>query len=265
MNRLPLQDQASEKAIRDAYGKGTLYDPSRICWPVDSRGTDYVDRLLQLRFALVAKYYKGGRLVDLCCASGVHVVDLAEGVDQAIGVDFSERYLSAAAELAASKGRRNVEFVQADARQLPLASGSVDLLYTFSSLYAIPRAEEVIAEIGRALRPGACAILDVGNRRSINAFVTRYYTDWPALQPLTLEAMHRAIRDAGLVIVEHRRCQILPLWADRPSWMWPLLHPFWKNLLRRRVSGRMLDEWVSSLPILRAFAFRHIVVVRKPS
>ena len=69
----------------------------------------------------------------------------------------------------------------------------------------------------------------------------------------------------GLSVIEHRAFQILPLWADRPGWLWPLLHPKWKKLMAHRVRGRMIDEWISNLPGLKSLAFRHIIVAEKRS
>jgi ubiquinone/menaquinone biosynthesis C-methylase UbiE len=212
----------------------------------------------------VAEYDQGGLLVDLCCASGEHLAGLAGArQDRSVGVDFSARYLERAREVASGHGSRRTTFVQGDARALPLASGSVSLLYSLSALYAIPDAEAAIAEIGRVLATGGTAILDLGNTRSLNVWCLRYYTEWPPIQPLTLSQIRHAVGRAGLQVVRHRRYQLLPLWADRPGWLRPLLHPKWAALLKRRWRGRMLDEWVSSLPLLRAFAFRHVIVCRK--
>jgi ubiquinone/menaquinone biosynthesis C-methylase UbiE len=253
---------APDDTIRKAYREGSLYSTSKICRTMEGRAEEYVDRLLEERFALVSKFYTGGLLVDLCCATGSHLVKMAANVDRAVGIDFTARYVAEAARLAGTDGRR-VSFIQADARQLPLASSSVDFLYCFSSLYAIPRAADVVGEVGRLLKGGGHAVLDFGNRRSLNVFCLSYYTDWPPVQPLTLTEIHEALSRAGLEVVRHRRFQLLPLWADRPAWLWPLLHPVWKDILKRRVFGRMLDEWISSLPVLRAFAFRHLIVCRK--
>lgn len=250
--------------IRAAYREGEVYDTSKICKKIATNATEYADRLLEERFAMVSEYYDGGRLVDLCCATGSHLLEIAGSVERAIGIDFSERYLAEAAQQAASHAG-HVSFVQADARRIPLANGSVDALYCFSSLYAIPDAAAVVAEVGRVLKTGGRAVLDFGNRRSLNVYCLRYYTEWPPVQPLTLDEIHGALSSAGLEIVRHRRFQLLPLWAGRPSWLWPILHPFWKDVFKRRVGGKMLDEWVSSLPVLRAFAFRHVIVCRKGS
>jgi hypothetical protein len=53
------------------------------------------------------------------------------------------------------------------------------------------------------------------------------------------------------------------MWGDRPWWLKPLLHPVWTRLLAIRIKGRMLDEWISSLPLLRRFAFRHVLLCEK--
>lgn len=253
-----------ERAIRAAYESGDLYHPSRICRTLQHDAAEYADRLLLDRIALVRHYHRDGRLVDLCCATGAHLVEVTrDRTAVAIGVDLSERYLAAARELAAAQGLARVSFTQADARALPFSDRSIACLFCFSALYAIPNAAAVVHEVGRVLDRGGHAVLDFGNRRSLNVFCLKYYPEWPPIQPLTLRQIHQSIAAAGLEIVEHRRFQLLPLWAGKPSWLRPLLHPAWKSIMKRRCLGRMIDEWISSLPVLRAFAFRHVIVCRK--
>jgi hypothetical protein len=67
----------------------------------------------------------------------------------------------------------------------------------------------------------------------------------------------------NISVIEHRAFQILPLWAGRPRWLWPLLHPGWKRIMRKRLHGKMIDEWVSGLHCLKSYAFRHLVVLEK--
>lgn len=261
----PASPADTDAQVRSAYERGTLYDVSRICLQVRRDAAEYVERLLADKLDTIAAAYRGGTLVDLCCATGAHAIDLSRHAERVIGVDFSARYLDKGQEQARAEQRDNVTFVQADARSLPLASNSVDTLYCLSSLYAIPRAVEAVKEVGRVLRPGGRAVLDFGNRRSLNAFCLGYYTEWPPVHPMTLAEIRAALRDAGLIEEQRRRFQLLPLWADRPPWLWPLLHPGWKSVLKVRIGGRMLDEWLCRLPVLRGFAFRHLVVCRKGS
>jgi len=254
----------ADQITRAAFSKGSVYEPSRICRRIDRHAPDYAGQLLQDRFDLVAAFNSGGTLVDLCCAAGSHLVDISPDSARAIGIDFAERYLETAKAAALAARRDNVAFVQGDAHQLPLATGSVDLLYCFSALYAIPRVEDVVSEVGRVLRPGGHAVLDFGNRRSLNAYCATFYTELAPLHLLSVRGIRGVVTRAGLSVVKHRRFQLLPLWADRPSWLWPLLHPRWKTLMKHRIFGRMVDEWLSTVPILRAFAFRHVLVCRKP-
>lgn len=260
----PDAAEQAEQDVRAKFERSETYEPSRICRRIDRSAPDYAGQLLLDRFDLVAKYNNGGTVVDLCCAAGSHLVDISPDAHRAIGVDFATRYLETGRDTAAAAGRENVSFVQADARQLPFASGTVDLLYCFSALYAIPKAEDAVREAGRVLRPGGHAILDFGNGRSLNAYCAHFYPEFTTLHTLTVRQIRAAVRASGMTVVEHRRFQLLPLWADRPSWLWPLLHPRWKSIMKRRVFGRMLDEWCSMLPIFRAFAFRHVLVCRKP-
>jgi SAM-dependent methyltransferase len=253
----------ADRVTRAVFSKGSVYEPSRICRRIERDAPDYAGQLLLDRFDMVAAFNNGGTLVDLCCASGSHLVDISPDATRAIGIDFAERYLETGKATALAAGRDNVAFLQGDARQLPLASGSVDTLYCFSALYAIPRVEEVVAEVGRVLRPGGHAVLDFGNRRSLNAYCGTFYTDLAPLHLLSVGEIRGLVRRAGLSIVKHRRFQLLPLWAGRPEWLWPLLHPRWKTVMKRRIFGRMLDEWLSMMPILRSFAFRHVLVCRK--
>jgi hypothetical protein len=51
--------------------------------------------------------------------------------------------------------------------------------------------------------------------------------------------------------------------ADAPKWLKPLLWSGWTRLLAKQINGKMLDEWISNLPVLKLFAFRHIFVCEK--
>lgn len=229
---------------------------------MDEDAPDFVGRLLADRIATVRQYYAGGRALDLCCATGEHLLALSGAIENGIGLDFSHRYITSAKETTAKRAIANVDFVQGDAKAMPFKDQEFGLVYSFSSLYAIPRVEVAIGEVARVLRPGGVAVLDFGNRRSLNNYCLRYY-DWPPIFPITVGDMDRALRRSGLSILRRRCYQLLPLWADKPRWLTPLLHPLWARAMSRRVGGRMVDEWISSLPGFRQLAFRHLIVCKK--
>ena len=252
-------------SIKAAYENGQLYKSETICAEADRDAPEYAHRLLWEKHEMIRRNLRPGTLLDLCCATGVHLIGFAPLVQEGIGIDFTAAFIEKARADATALGLSNLRFEIGDAKALALSDNAVDTVYSLSALYVIPGVEQVIAEIARVLRPGGRCILDLANSQSINSFCIKYYTEWPPSYHLPVSAMHALLARNGLTIVEHRAFQILPLWADRPAWLWPLLHPAWKTIMSRRVGGRMIDEWVSNLPLANRFAFRHLIVAQKGS
>lgn len=228
----------------------------------------YTDELLRVRLAMVREHARDAMVLDVCCATGVHLLSFSNIIRQGVGLDFSEPYIQRANENKKASGATNVEFVCGDACAMPFQSDSFDVVYSFSALYAIPEVHKVIGEISRVLKPGGTCILDLGNRFSLNAIVGRAYLDqgWTPMFLLSLPAMYNMLREHKLAIRDHRAFQIFPLWgADRPAWLKPLLWKDWTRLLEKRVKDRMLDEWISRLPLLKYVAFRHVFICEKSS
>lgn len=248
---------------RAAFENGVLYTSSNISRSGRDAGDDFVDRLLRVKLQTVETNLRGGVLVDLCCATGLHLARFA-AQPQRIGIDFSMPFLAAARTNAATQCVGSITFIAADARALPLQGGSVTTLYSLSSLYVVPDIHHVIAEIARVLHDGGRCILDLGNAQSINAYCVRnYYKELPQSHYLRVKDMRALLSANGLHVIEHRAFQLLPLWAGRPKWLWPLLHPAWKRVMAYTIRGRMLDEWLSSNWLFRRFAFRHLMVCEK--
>jgi ubiquinone/menaquinone biosynthesis C-methylase UbiE len=226
----------------------------------------YVDELLRVRLAMVRGRARDAMILDVCCATGVHLLSFKDVIRHGIGLDFSGPYIQRAKENKDASGATNIEFVCDDAFAMPFQCNSFDVAYSFSALYAIPDVEKVIGEISRVLRPGGTCILDLANQYSLNAIVGRAYLDqgWTPMFLLSLPAMYNMLREHKLSIREHHAFQILPLWgADRPAWMKPFLWKGWTRLLVKFFKGKMLDEWISSLPGLKLLAFRHVFVCEK--
>lgn len=265
--RHPANSQDSEspveRRIRDAYEADVIYKVENVCIRPQGRAEEYADRLLEDKIEIVRRHVKPGLLVDLCCATGEHLFSLADLSGDCLGIDFSRPFIQKARDEALQRGYTHIRFEVGDAKALPLGDASVATLYSLSALYAIPDIGKVFAEIGRVMRPGGRCILDLANSRSLNAICVREYTELPPTFHLTVAQMDSLCAKNDLRIIERRRFQLLPLWAGKPRWLWPLLHPAWKRVMSRRIRGRMLDEWLCRLPILRNFAFRHILVCEK--
>ena len=252
---------------RSQFEGSALYPADTICRRQIGHSKEYADRLLFEKLETVRRNIQPGLLVDLCCATGEHIWSVKPDGMVAVGLDFSMTYLGEAERRRRSMGDKNVLFIGADARHLPCRTGSIGTLYSLSALYVIPDIDQVIREVARVLRLGGRCVLDLGNRNSLNSFCIRNYYrgDVATNYHISVTEMERLCAGNGLKIIEHRTFQILPLWAGRPWWLWPLLHPIWKRLLGSRIAGRMIDEWICALPGLRRLAFRHLLVCEKCS
>ncbi len=227
----------------------------------------YSDILLRIRLEMVRSYAKHLSVLDVCCATGQHLMDFAGEAQTCTGIDFSLPYLQKAGEYKNTKDLKNTYYACSDARQLPFRANSFDVAYSFSSLYVIPGVNDVISEIARVLKPGGKCVLDLGNLYSLNVIVINAYhkeLGWAQHYAISVATMKRMIHQVGLRIVEHRAFQILPLWGgDRPRWLKVFLLPVWTQVLSRQVKAKTLDEWISNLPVFKSFAFRHVFLCEK--
>jgi len=225
-------------------------------------GVSYAAKITAFRRKLILESYHHGLVLDLCCGTGDFLVDIAPQVQKGIGVDFSQELVDIA--LSRARNQANVFFCVGNARTIPLRTESVALLFSFSSLYYIPRVENVVTECARVLEKTGTAILEFGILHSLNTIVCKSYPDLAVPCHVSLSAACRMVEGAGLTIVDDFAFQFLPLWGRKPRWLRPLLHPYWTRLLSLETrNGDMLDQRVSSSRLLRKFAFRHIMVCKK--
>jgi SAM-dependent methyltransferase len=105
-----------------------------------------------------------GRVLDLGCGFGRHLLALRERGLAAVGLDRSPALLARARELA--DGRLRGRLVRGDFRALPFGAGSFDaLLMLFSSFgyFADDENARVLEQVARVLRPGGLAVFDLMN------------------------------------------------------------------------------------------------------
>ena len=253
-----------ERETRSRYsGDNGVYQPETISHLPDDRLFGFSENLLRFKLGIVRQMAAGAALLDIGCGNGLHAIELARYASKVDGVDYSENFISYARSLARERGVSNVNFSCANARSLPHAADSFDVAYCFAALYYMPSPLDVITEIARVLKPGGKCVLEFGNVYSLNTIVCKYYPELAKGCHIPVGEMTGILRRAGLIIERHHSFQLLPMWADRPWWLRPLLHPAVTRALSKQIHGRMLDERISSLPLLKNFAFRHLFVARK--
>lgn len=170
------------------------------------------------------------RVLDLGCGAGFLANDLAQRGHTVTGLDPTDENLAIARLHDAT---RSVDYVLGDARALPYADSSFDVICAMDLLEHVEEPERVIAEVGRVLAPGGMFFFHTFNRTWQSKLIVIKGVEWfvkntpPALhvielflRPVEVETMCRRHGLAPIV-----------LRGSRPRFRWPL----WRMLLTGRV------------------------------
>jgi ubiquinone/menaquinone biosynthesis C-methylase UbiE len=132
--------------------------------PIAIRGGDTAHSLnLAKRVALVERAAGGligKRVLDCGCGSGAYADSYAASGASVVGVEYSRDKLRAEHRRAGARARLLV----GDLAHLPIASNSFDVAVLNEVLEHVPDESRALAEIWRALRPGATLIVLSPNR-----------------------------------------------------------------------------------------------------
>jgi ubiquinone/menaquinone biosynthesis C-methylase UbiE len=102
------------------------------------------------------------RLLDIGCGTGHVLRGLSDDQFEVFGADFAHGMVKVA-----SLEHPTRRFFAADARLLPLATASFDVVTIIGVLEYIVEYTRAIAELARVIRPGGTLVISVPNARSI--------------------------------------------------------------------------------------------------
>ena len=163
----------------------------------------------------------GLRLLDIGCSGGIVASELSKRAATVIGADID---VPALAKAQAQYGER-ISFLCNDAEQLPIATGTVDVVVLNHIYEHVVNPEALAAEVARVLAPTGIAYLGLGNRLGV---MEPHYR-LPLLSWLPRPLAHRYVRALGRADSYHER------FLTRPG----LRHLF-----------GALDVWDYTLPVL---------------
>jgi ubiquinone/menaquinone biosynthesis C-methylase UbiE len=133
-------------------------------WYERERHLPYHRMLDDLEVEIVEKYAQNKQVLEVGCGTGLILHRVAQFARDARGIDLSGGMLEKAAD-------RGLAVAQASATELPIATASVDVAYSFKVLAHIPDIQGAMREMARVVRPGGYVIAEFYNARSIRRLV----------------------------------------------------------------------------------------------
>ncbi|MFT7559297.1 MAG: 2-polyprenyl-3-methyl-5-hydroxy-6-metoxy-1,4-benzoquinol methylase [Flavobacteriales bacterium] len=120
---------------------------------------DYGSVFYYHEYVFATDYLKVSDIVlDLSCGWGSGTRLMADHCKHAIGVDVSDKLISAARD---RHSLSNIEFVQSDGQSLILADDSVDVVVSIHTMEHVDDDELFLTEIKRVLRPNGRLLIEV--------------------------------------------------------------------------------------------------------
>jgi SAM-dependent methyltransferase len=107
--------------------------------------------------ALFAHLPSGAQVLDLGCGAGLDSIIAAERVGPrgaVLGVDFSRAMLARARQAALEASADQARHCEAEAENLPLASGSIDVVLINGLFNLNPARAAIFQELRRVVKPG---------------------------------------------------------------------------------------------------------------
>lgn len=122
----------------------------------------------ELETALVKRYLRPDmRVLELGCGTGLLMKRLVPHAVQVLGADLSRGMLRKAQA-------RNLQVVQATATEIPFASGSFDIVYSFKVLAHVKDIRGALQECARVLKPGGLLVAEFYNPHSLRGLIKKW-------------------------------------------------------------------------------------------
>ena len=114
---------------------------------------------------------KSGEVVlDVGCANGRDLIQLAQSGCKSIGIDLSDKMIDEARKELLNRHITTAEAETGDATNLRFSDETFDKVFASEVLEHIPNYDRAISEMARVLKPAGHLVITTPNRRSIYGF-----------------------------------------------------------------------------------------------
>jgi len=189
-------------------------------------------------------------ILDIGCGNGEYSIPLAKRTMKVYAIDISDKMLKEIQARAESENIRNIETMNADAKNPHFKDGSFDVVFSYSTLYHIDDLDQTFKEIRRVLKKDGMFIFDMINKNSLGGvyYKKKYQIPQFFRSENEIELFTKRNR---LKVIRRHYFELIPRFK---IFIW---------VLNLKLGGRTLDEIISSLPFLRRFASRFVFICKK--
>ncbi len=208
---------SDEQAKAHSRARFSQYAQGYVTSDTHSRGSD-LDRLLEV--AAPQPDWVG---VDIATGGGHTALKVAPFVKRMIATDYAPTMLDSARDFITSKGVSNVDYIPADAENLPFSDSSVDLVTCRIAAHHFPDIFKFVRESARILKQGGRLVVQdhlLPDDKQAAAYIEAFETlrDPSHVRALDEYEWRGDFLDADLT-VDHveklaRHAKMLP-WAER--------------------------------------------------
>lgn len=137
-------------------------------------------------------------VVDVGCGSGYSLPKLAQrfAPRELVGVDIDPQMLDVA-RAEAQRAGVPVRLLESSSTRMPLADGSVDLLFCHQTFHHLVEQEAALAEFLRVLKPGGLLLFAESTRRYIHSWIIRALFRHPMEVQRSAPEYLQMLRQAG--------------------------------------------------------------------
>lgn len=127
-----------------------------------------------IRYAFVAPFVKGKRVLDISCGSGYGTQYLAlQGASQVVGVDIDRESIEFAKKY---HTHEVITYIESDAHQIQeLEDATFDVIISFETVEHVQRPREFLFELKRLLKSDGQAFISCPNDYRVSPWISEYH------------------------------------------------------------------------------------------